>query len=143
MGFDWSFVVLNYGDLWRRKRKLMHSYVNQGAAIRYHPTQVAMARRFALDILASTNDQEALPRAVRLNFAQMIIKIVYGIDVASYESEYISLPEKVIQNGSETFTPGRFLVDFFPICELHAFFLHDSLPHYYHSEIRSCLVPRS
>lgn len=115
MKFEWSFVVLPYGELWRRKRKLMHTHVHQGVSDQFHPIQTACARRFVRDILAEKSDKEALPQAVRLNFAQMIIKVVYGIDVENYQSEYIALPEKVIADFSQVCTPGRFLVDFIPI----------------------------
>jgi cytochrome P450 len=120
MKFQWTFVVLPYGDLWRRKRKLMHAHVHQGVAERYHSIQISHARRFARDILVAKTEDHLLPQAVRLNFAQMIIKATYGIDVESYESEYISLPERVVENISEATTPGRFFVDFLPIREQHA-----------------------
>jgi cytochrome P450 len=116
MKYEWSIVTLPYGETWRKKRKLMHTHIHQGVADQFHPTQTASARRFVQDILAGKHDKEALPRAVRLNFAQMTTKAVYGIDVESYESEYIALPQKVVAEFSEVFTPGRFLVDFVPIC---------------------------
>jgi cytochrome P450 len=116
MKFEWSFVVLPYGEAWRRKRKLMHTHVHQGASDQFHPIQTASARRFVRDVLAGPHTPDALPRAVRLNFAQMITKAVYGIDIESYESEYIALPEKVLVDFGEVCTPGRFLVDFIPVC---------------------------
>jgi hypothetical protein len=116
MKLQWALTLLPYGELWRRKRKLMHTHVHQGVVDRFQPIQVTYARRFARDILAGSTDSEALPRAVRLNFAQTIIKMVYGLDVNSYESEYVALPEKVMEKFSEAFIPGRFLVDLIPIC---------------------------
>jgi cytochrome P450 len=115
MKFQWSFVVLPYGALWCRRRKLMHTHVDQGVVNRYYPIMTTLARRFARDILIAQHEGHVLTQAVRLNFAQMIVKAVYGIHVESYESEYISLPEKVMENASEVVTPGRFWVDFLPI----------------------------
>jgi cytochrome P450 len=114
---DWSFVVLPYGEAWRRKRKLMHAHIRSDALPRYTPTQTAAARRLARDILATPPEPDALYRAVRLNFGQAILKAMYGIDVDSGESDYITLPEKVLADFNEAGIPGRFMVDMIPACE--------------------------
>jgi hypothetical protein len=95
----------------------MHSHINPGVTNRYYPIQVASARRFARDILTVKHEKEALPQAVRLNFAQTILKMVYGIDVDSHESDYVSLPEKVLEKLAKAMAPGRYLVDAIPICK--------------------------
>jgi hypothetical protein len=117
MGLKWLMSMQPYGDRWRRGRKLMHAHVHQGVANQYHGVQVDSARRFVQEILATKTDKEALSLAVRSNFGRSIIKMVYGIDVKTSESEYISLPEKILENVSEGATPGRFLVDFIPLRE--------------------------
>jgi hypothetical protein len=113
-------VFSPYGEVWRRKRKLLNAHVAKGVAGRYHPIQVSSARRLARDILATTPEPEALQKAVKLNFAQMVVKAGYGLDVEGYESEYISLPEQYLDVLSEVSTPGRFFVDFLPIREWSA-----------------------
>jgi hypothetical protein len=117
MKLQWAFVA-PYGELWRRKRKMIHGHVHQGVVDRFHPIQATSARRFVRNILTGSTDNEALPRAVRLSFAQMITKAVYGINVDSYESDYIVLPEKVMHDFSQAGVPGRFLIDTIPICVL-------------------------
>jgi hypothetical protein len=67
------------------------------------------------DLLAAKQDKEVLPALIRANFGRTIIKIMYGIDVGDEESEYISLPEKVLEQINELGQPGRYLVDLFPI----------------------------
>jgi hypothetical protein len=114
----WAFSRAPYGETWRRKRKLMHGHIHQGVVDRYHPIQVASARRLARSILVTHNDPESLPQLVRLTFGQTVIKAMYGIDVDGYNNKYISLPEKVLALISEAGAPGRFLVDFIPPCEL-------------------------
>jgi cytochrome P450 len=118
MDFSWSFTVLQYGDqLWRRKRKLMTAHVHAGVAGRYHPVQLASARRFAQSILTAGKSTESLRPAVILYLGQVLIKAVYGIDVDSTESEYITHPEKVMEGFSIACTPGRFMIDFLPFCQ--------------------------
>lgn len=120
MGLKWLMSMQPYGDIWRRGRKLMHAHVHQGVAPQYHVVQVDSARRFAQEILTTKTDKEALSLAVRSNFGRSIIKMVYGITVKPGKSEYISLPETVLENISEGATPGRFLVDFIPLREWSA-----------------------
>jgi cytochrome P450 len=117
MGFDWLLSRLHYGDAWRRGRRLLHAHVHPGVSPRYHSTQLLSARRFARDILNAKQDNEVLPHVIRANIGRTIIKIVYGIDVKDSGSEFISMPEKVIGDVNEGSIPGRFLVDFLPICK--------------------------
>jgi cytochrome P450 len=117
MDMMWSLARLPYADRWRRGRKLLHAHVHQGVAHRYHPIQLASARRFARDILSVQPDKEALATAIRANFGRTIIKIVYGIDAPDAESEYIALAEQVIRHAVQAAAPGRFLVDSWPIRE--------------------------
>jgi hypothetical protein len=95
MRFDWAITSLPYGDAWRQKRKLMYAHAHAGVAPRYHPAQLAAARVFARDVLAAGPGADALPRAIRWSLGQTIIKLAYGIDVESEESELITLPGKI------------------------------------------------
>jgi cytochrome P450 len=117
MNFDWAITVLPYGDMWRRKRKLVTAHIHAGVAARYHPVQLASARRFARDILAVGKGTEPLRPAVSLFLGQVIIKAVYGIDVKHVGSEYITYPERIVEGFSIACTPGRFMIDFLPFCQ--------------------------
>jgi cytochrome P450 len=117
MKFDWALVILPYGDVWRRKRKLMYSHMHQAASTRYYPVQVTSARRFAQDILATDMSPKALPRAVSLYLGRTIIKAVYGIDIEDEQSEFIRLPEMLVQSFTRVTIPGQFMVDLLPFCE--------------------------
>jgi cytochrome P450 len=118
MDFDWAFSLAPYGEVWRRKRKLMHAHMHQGVVDRYHPIQVASARRLARDILITEAKPESISRAVCLNFGQTIVKTMYGIEVEGHQSEYITLAEEVTARINEAAVPGRFLIDFIPARKL-------------------------
>jgi cytochrome P450 len=119
MKFDWSFIVLPYGDVWRRKRKILSSYMSSAASPQFHPVQATCARRFAQDILTADMSPKGLYPAVSLYLGQLHIKAVYGIDVEDEQSPWIQLPQQVVTNFTITTVPGRFLIDLFPLCELH------------------------
>jgi cytochrome P450 len=118
MKWGWSTALTPYGDVWRMKRKLLHSQIHTDVVERYAPIQVASARRLARDILLTKTEPTALSDAIRLNFGQTIMKAVYGVDVHSHEDSYIALPAEIIEYFSEAVTPGRFLIDAIPLREL-------------------------
>jgi cytochrome P450 len=117
MDLGWQLATLPYGDTWRRGRKLLHAHVHPGATPKYNSVLVHAARRFARDILSAKQDDDILPYVIHANVGQTIVKVVYGIDVTDTDSEYITLPERVVDYMNEAVSPGRFLVEFFPICE--------------------------
>jgi hypothetical protein len=85
----------------------------------YQPVQISAARALAHALLTAQSTPDKLQALVRADFAKTIIKIVYGIDVEDSESDksaYIDVPERVLQNLNTAGTPGRFLVDSFPVC---------------------------
>jgi cytochrome P450 len=110
-------ALVPYGEVWRRGRKLLHAHFQPSVSPKYHSVQLTAARRLARDVLAAKRDKEVLPALIRANIGRTIIKIVYGIDVDDEESEYISLPEQVMELFDKMTQPGRYLVDLFPICE--------------------------
>jgi cytochrome P450 len=117
MGFGWMLTLLPYGDHWRRSRKLLHTHMHPGIMPKYHSVQLAAARRFARDILDAKQDDDVLHRMIHTSIGQTIIKVVYGIDLNETDSEYVSLTEKLVDNFNEATLPGRFLVDFLPVCK--------------------------
>jgi cytochrome P450 len=110
-------VLQTYGDDWRRSRKLLHPHVHTNAVSRYQPVQIAAARTFVRRLLSTKPDLETLPTLVRGDFAETILKVVYGLEVKTEEekNDYIDLPAKVLARINETAVPGRFLVDLFHI----------------------------
>lgn len=121
------------GDYWRQGRKLLHSHVHAGASMKYRPIQLRNARRFVRDLLASEESRPVdklsdeakavLPRMVRASLAFNAVRIIYGIEIRDpvAQARYVGVPESVIRMCNEAGIPGRFLVDFFPICEFLLF----------------------
>jgi cytochrome P450 len=128
MDLDWLLAVMPYGEQWRQSRKLLHAHVHAGAAVAYQPAQLASARHFVCDLLTSETTRPVdrlsdaakavLPRMIRTNFGLTAIRMTYGIDISDPASvaSYINTPEGVLQAVNEAGIPGRFLVDFFPLC---------------------------
>jgi cytochrome P450 len=114
MDCHWHLSFLPYGERWRQARKLMHRHINVKATPTFHPVQVDAARRLVVDLLAAPQQRSMLPLVARVNVGQTIIKIVYGIDVKGADSEFISLPARLLDLMKQSMMLGRFWVDLVP-----------------------------
>jgi hypothetical protein len=117
MGFHWSLAFQRYGPVWRRGRKMLHGHIHIGVSHVHHPTQIISARRLARELLSAKQEKEVLPHLVRTNFGQFALKMIYGLDIKDPQHEYMTVTDNVIEALSESGLPGRFFVDFIPICE--------------------------
>jgi hypothetical protein len=116
MGLDFITGVVQYGDVWRTGRKLLHTHLHQGVASKYHSTQIMSARKLAQEILSAKQDNGVVSDVVRENFGRSVIKMAYGIDTEEVVREQITLVDTVMRGFSRSFTPGHFLVDFLTFC---------------------------
>jgi cytochrome P450 len=109
-------VLQPYGERWRRARKLFHPHVHINAVTQYQAVHIAAARTFARNLLSTEPSPDALPALLKADFAETIVKTVYGIDVKTKEerTEYIDNPTIVLDKINEAAIPGRFLVDGLP-----------------------------
>jgi cytochrome P450 len=120
MGLDTLLPLIPYGDRWRQARKQLHPYVHINAVATYQPLQLDAARAFAHTLLVSESTPEGLHDLIRANFAETIVKIVYGINAtesAEAKAEFIDIPAQVLDNLNLAGKPDRFLVNFLPIRE--------------------------
>jgi cytochrome P450 len=117
MDLGWQLSMLPYGDTWRRSRKLLRAHVHPGALQKHTSTQLHLARSFARDILRSDQDGGLLRYMIHANIGQTIVKMVYGVDTTDNNNEFISLAERVMGYINESVLPGRFLVEFLPVCK--------------------------
>jgi hypothetical protein len=117
MHLGFALTLTQYGDTWRRSRKVAHTHYHQGVIPKYHSTYLGGAHRFAQDILNAKYTKDELPGLVRFNFAQMITEIVYGIYLKDPTDPYFGISQRAVDAFSESAIPGRFYVDLLPFCE--------------------------
>jgi hypothetical protein len=154
MKIDWIIATHPYGDRWRHGRKLLHAHAHAGAALKYEAIQLRSARRFVRDLLASEvssptdklseEAKAVLPQLVRANFALNAVRVICGIDVRDpvKDAHYVDVPETVLSMGNEAGIPGRFFVDFLPICELLPIYVVKESAEKFHSEVHPHMVFR-
>ena len=132
MGFEWAFVLMPYGSLWREHRKIFHQHFYPNAAAAYVPQQLAGARKTLLRIAERPEEFRdhirlyahyfysiaifSLP--IYSYFAASILNIIYGIKVDEKTNrEFVHSGEMAMQGMAIAGIPGTFLVDILPICK--------------------------
>ncbi|KAF9555542.1 cytochrome P450 [Agrocybe pediades] len=112
MGWDYNFVFQDYGPSWRRRRRLMHYNFHPTAALRFRPKLVKAARNTLARFLVYP---EAVVSNAKYMAGDVIMSIVYGINVLPKDDPYIAAAEKSIHPLVVAAVPGAFLVDAIPI----------------------------
>ncbi|KAI0672490.1 CyP450 monooxygenase [Trametes maxima] len=111
-GWEWTFVLMPYGNEWRRRRKEMHQFMHPGAVAQYEPLQERETVKFLRQLLKKPDEFLYL---VRYSFGSTIMRISYGMEVADQDDPYVNAVEEGVATFNEAFVPGAFLVETFPI----------------------------
>ncbi|KAF9559028.1 cytochrome P450 [Agrocybe pediades] len=111
MGWDFDLGFAQYGEKWRRHRRLVHHSFHPAAAELYKPQLLTAARDFLLTCL---EDPEVLSN-LKLMAAKTIMRISYGLDVTSKDDPFVKTAENAMKPVSTAILPGAFLVDMLPI----------------------------
>ncbi|KAJ3561433.1 hypothetical protein NP233_g10196 [Leucocoprinus birnbaumii] len=111
MEWGYNHALLPYGTWWRRHRRTFHDYFHPNIVGIYKPVQLNTARKLLKNLLeAPQNFDRWIPYAAGSN----IMEITYGIK-PSLEDPYAHRAEEALVGIADMGTPGRYLVEMFPI----------------------------
>ncbi|KAF5329353.1 hypothetical protein D9619_008931 [Psilocybe cf. subviscida] len=111
MGWGFNLTFMDYGERWRRSRKLVHHAFHPTVISKYHSLQLRVAR----DLLHKLRDTQDIMADIRHWAGDSIISITYGLPVKSRNDPYLELSEAAVAPIVPATRPGAFLVDMFPI----------------------------
>ncbi|KAF8676139.1 cytochrome P450 [Rhizoctonia solani] len=112
IGWDDFLGMCRYGERARGMRRLLHATINPKAMKDWWPHQEKEAYKFLLKLLHSP---ERLTAHIRHTAGATVAKLTYGYEVKDESDEYIDKAEKTLGTFAYASTPGRFLVDYFPL----------------------------
>ncbi|KAF8748048.1 cytochrome P450 [Rhizoctonia solani] len=112
IGWDDFLGMCKYGERARGMRRLLHATINPKAMKDWWPHQEKEAYKFLLKLLHSP---EKLTAHIRHTAGATVAKLTYGYEVKDESDEYIDKAEKTLGTFAYASTPGRFLVDYFPL----------------------------
>ncbi|EMD37269.1 hypothetical protein CERSUDRAFT_135729 [Gelatoporia subvermispora B] len=100
-----------YGGRWREYKRAFNQLFNQTTVREYRP-QLVKAARYLVKRLY--NKPQDFAHHIRYSFGSSILSVVYGIQVAEEDDNYIATVEHALEGAEQGFRPGAFLVDFIP-----------------------------
>lgn len=104
-------LLLPYGELWRRGRKLMHTLTMPAAATSYQPLQIYESERLIYDLLRTPGDYE---RLFERYAGALIVRLAYGKAVETGDEEFIRSALQIVHTVERVASPGAYLVDTIP-----------------------------
>ncbi|KAL9620326.1 MAG: hypothetical protein Q9160_005125 [Pyrenula sp. 1 TL-2023] len=104
-------VLLPYGDVWRRGRKVAQSFTGTSVAARYEGVQEREALYCVMDLLEQPAEYE---RWFERFAASVILTLTYGKKVETGEEEVVRRIMQVNHHLERIASPGSYLVDTFP-----------------------------
>ncbi|KAF8157041.1 cytochrome P450 [Crassisporium funariophilum] len=111
MGWDFNFGLMDYGETWRRLRRLMHLSFHPSAALKLRPHELKSARGLLGRLL---DDPDDLMGNLRHLSGEAILSTTYGLEIASKTDKFIQLAEASVDPCVPALIPGTFLVDVIP-----------------------------
>ncbi|KAF7288548.1 Cytochrome P450 [Mycena chlorophos] len=111
MGWDVNLGFMQYGDKWRRHKRLMHQYFRHEAAIKYQPIHLQKVHGILRKLLVNPTE---FRDHIRYLAAAIIMAVVYGYDIAPANDQYVALAEAAVQKLGESVFPGAKAVNTFP-----------------------------
>ncbi|KAJ7179459.1 cytochrome P450 [Mycena filopes] len=112
MGWKNTLVLLQYGDRFRRFRRLFHNIIGSRAAIKqFLPIDEEETRRFLRRVLAKPGD---LNKHIRKTAGAVILRISHGYEVKETNDPFVQLAEQATEQFSLSTAPGGFMVDLIP-----------------------------
>jgi len=103
---------MEYGEQWRRHRRLMHPTFNPNAVLRLRP-HLTKASRNLLNRFLDTPDH--ILGNLRHMAGETIMSITYGLETQPKDDPFIKTAEAGTEPLAIAAVPGAFLVDVFPI----------------------------
>ncbi|GJJ11037.1 hypothetical protein Clacol_005268 [Clathrus columnatus] len=108
---DWTLILQQYGERWRRDRMYFHQFFNQNVVEDYHEVQMKYTKALLKRLYHSPEDYRSHLRCI---LGASVLEVTYGIEVTSEKDPLLVLSETTIQRATEAGIPGTYLVDILP-----------------------------
>ncbi|EMD40157.1 hypothetical protein CERSUDRAFT_151145 [Gelatoporia subvermispora B] len=111
IGWNWTLGAMEYGQKWRRRRRIFHQHFNQTAVRQYKP----QIRLFSRQLLKRFYEEpEEFEHHIHYVLGANILSVAYGLEIAEKNDIHIIVAEKAMEAHVQVVIPGSFWVDFMP-----------------------------
>ncbi|KAJ1306466.1 hypothetical protein OPQ81_007469 [Rhizoctonia solani] len=111
---DWRNYValLPYGNRWKEHRRMMHTWLQKGAARSFQPSQQRQAHLLLVRLLNSDN---SLDDQFYRTIASTLLRSVYGYELERLDDHFVTGAKQAIDNLARAALSTNFLVNAFPV----------------------------
>ncbi|KAG8734346.1 hypothetical protein FRC10_011758, partial [Ceratobasidium sp. 414] len=109
--------ILEYGDRWRKTRRMMYQWLNREAAEMFQPSQQRLTRLLLQRMMSNhdhLNSSEQLELEIYRTVAGTIMHSVYGLEIDGPNDVFLLKLRETVDNTSKALLPSNFLVNAFP-----------------------------
>ncbi|CAE6533311.1 unnamed protein product [Rhizoctonia solani] len=111
---DWRNYValLPYGNRWKEHRRMMHTWLQKGAAHSFQSSQQRQARLLLVRLL---NSNSPLDDQLYRTIAATLLRSVYGYELERLDDHFVTGAKQAIDNLARAAMSTNFLVNAFPM----------------------------
>ncbi|KAJ3515017.1 hypothetical protein NLJ89_g2017 [Agrocybe chaxingu] len=111
---DWEFniALMDYGDEWRKHRKVCQQYLNREASKSFEPIQLEKVHRALLELLRSPEDFEAHNRMLSISIT---MDMMYGYQVKNLDDPAIDAASRAAEIGDPLFVMSGSMINILPV----------------------------
>ncbi|THU90948.1 cytochrome P450 [Dendrothele bispora CBS 962.96] len=116
MGWDYSFVMMNYGEKWRTHRKLAQKGFLPSAVLQFQDAELRATHTLLkrLAICGANSKPVDMITELKQMTGSIILSVAYGIEVLPQNDPYIAAADAALDTFCIAARPGSFLVDAIP-----------------------------
>ncbi|KAF2027348.1 putative O-methylsterigmatocystin oxidoreductase [Setomelanomma holmii] len=108
------FLLMTYSPPWRKLRAIVHKLLTPKASSVFKPSQEFEAKQLLFDILTDNKNQEEFYLHVRRYTTSVVMTSTYGRRVPSWDCEDVREIYGLMQEFSESATPGAYIAELVP-----------------------------
>ncbi|CAA7263056.1 unnamed protein product [Cyclocybe aegerita] len=111
---DWEFniALMDYGDEWRKHRKVCQQHLNREASRSFEPIQLEKVHRALLQLLRSPEEFEAHNRMLSISIT---MDMMYGYQVKNLDDPAIDAATRTAEIGDPLFMTSGSMINIIPV----------------------------
>ena len=157
--YSWNLALIEYGNLWKNGRRIVHEFLNAKAVTSFDGCQRKHTHQLLVNLSESPEKfsghielwvflKTVLPWIssvlIYSAVASLVMEMTYGFKVTSNEDQFLRAAMKATNLATRAAVPGAFLVDIIPmrasLGPKKTRIVHLTVKH---SKIHPGMVPRS
>ncbi|KAJ3517668.1 hypothetical protein NLJ89_g347 [Agrocybe chaxingu] len=111
LGWEYNFAFINYGQEWRKRRRMCQQHFNRQASTIFEPIETQRVRKMLSAFLHSPEKFDVYNKILSVSIP---LDIMFGYDIASLEDPVVRASTQGLEIGGPLLLPFGSLINVFP-----------------------------